>query len=84
MYRYYFYLLRTPDNTLYAGITHSLSDRDNRHNSVRGSNWTTAHGGGQIVYTESYSTLSEARKREIQIKKWSRIKKEHLIQGLKP
>ena len=81
---FYFYLLRAPDDTIYAGVTHNLSDRENRHNSARGSNWTTAHGGGQIVYTEPYNTLPEARKREIQIKKWSRIKKEHLIQGLKP
>ncbi len=81
---YYFYLFKTTDNTLYAGVTNDLSDRDNRHNTNRGSNWTTTHNGGHIVYTETYSTLAEARQREIQVKKWSRIKKENLIKGLKP
>ena len=42
------------------------------------------HGGGEIVYTESFSTLVEARRREVQVKKWSRIKKENLIKGLRP
>ena len=49
-----------------------------------GSQWTKQHGGGEIVYTETYTTLTEARRREIQIKKWSRVKKENLIKGLKP
>jgi putative endonuclease len=81
---YYLYLLRTPDNTLYTGVTSNLIEREERHNTSRGSTWTTKHKGGSIVYTESYATLSEARKREVQIKKWSRIKKEHLVKGLKP
>ena len=49
-----------------------------------GSQWTRQHGGGKIVYTETYESLSEARQREIQVKKWSGIKKERLIQNLKP
>ncbi len=81
---YYFYLFRTPDDTLYTGVTGNLDDRENRHNTSRGSNWTTNHRGGQIVYTETYPTLSEARRREIQVKKWSRIKKENLIKRFKP
>ena len=81
---YYFYLLRTPDNTLYTGVTNNLPDRENRHNTRRGSNWTTQHRGGSIVYTESYPTRAEAMQREKQVKKWSRIKKENLIKGFKP
>ncbi len=37
-----------------------------------------------IVYSEEYSNLTEARKRELQVKKWSRIKKENLSQGKHP
>ena len=35
----------------------------------------------RVVYSESYPTLGLARKREIQLKKWSRDKKEALIAG---
>jgi putative endonuclease len=33
----------------------------------------------QIVYTEAFQTLMEAVKREVQLKKWTRAKKEALI-----
>jgi len=39
------------------------------------------HPGAHVVYSESYPTLGLARKREIQLKKWSRAKKEALIAG---
>jgi putative endonuclease len=81
---FYFYLFRCNDGTLYAGSTNYPPQRENRHNSGIGSQWTKQHGGGQIAYTETYETLTGARRREIQVKKWSRIKKENLIQGLKP
>ncbi len=34
-----------------------------------------------LVYSEQFATLGEARKRENQIKRWSRAKKEALIRG---
>jgi len=81
---FYFYLFRCKDNTLYAGSTNYPPQRETRHNAGIGSQWTKQHGGGEIVYTENYKTLAEAMRRETQVKKWSRIKKENLILGLKP
>ena len=81
---FYFYLFRCKDNTLYAGSTNHPPQREARHNSGTGSQWTKQHGGGEIAYTETYETLIGARRREIQVKKWSRIKKENLIRGIKP
>lgn len=81
---FYFYLFRCKDNTLYAGVTNYPPQRQERYNSGNGAQWTKQHGEGKIVYTEKYKTLAETRKREIQVKKWSRIKKENLINGLKP
>lgn len=34
-----------------------------------------------LVYSEEFGTFSEARKREAQIKRWSRAKKEALVSG---
>jgi predicted GIY-YIG superfamily endonuclease len=78
---YFVYVLRTLSNTLYIGVTHALQQRVDAHNRGRGAGWTKAHPGAQIVYSESYPTLGLARKREIQLKKWSRAKKEALIAG---
>ena len=69
---------------LYVGSTNYPPQREERHNSGRGAKFTKIHGGGKIVYTETCPTRAEAMQREKQVKKWSRIKKENLIKGLKP
>ncbi len=82
---YYFYIFLCNDGNLYCGSTNNLNNREKRHNSPNhGAKYTRIHGGGKIVYSEIFSTLTEAMKRETQVKKWSRIKKENLIKGLKP
>jgi predicted GIY-YIG superfamily endonuclease len=78
---YFVYVLRTLSNTLYIGVTQALDQRIAAHNRGRGARWTKAHPGARIVYSESYPTLGLARKREIQLKRWSRAKKEALIAG---
>ncbi len=81
---YYFYIVRCKDRTLYCGSTNNIENRIKLHNSGRGSIYVRTHGGGEMVYTETYKTLTEAMRREIQVKKWSRLKKESLIKGVKP
>ena len=78
---YYVYILLTLDNTLYIGVTETLDQRINTHNSGKGAEWIKAHPNAHLVYFEPHATLSSARKREIQLKKWSRAKKEALIAG---
>lgn len=81
---YYLYIARCADNSLYIGVSDNPGRRIIEHNSGIGAQWVKQHGGGEIVYTEEYPTYLEAHRRELQIKKWSRIKKERLIRGLKP
>lgn len=78
---YYFYIVRCKDDTLYCGSTKNIENRIKLHNSGRGSVYVRTRGGGEIIYSETYKTLAEAMRREIQIKKWAREKKEDLIQG---
>ncbi len=80
---FYFYIFRCEDGTLYCGSTSSIQNREARHNSGYGAQWTKQHGSGKIIYFEKFLTLVEARRREAQVKKWSRIKKENLIKGMK-
>ena len=81
---YYFYIARCTDNLLYIGCTSNLEKRIERHNSGDGARWFKDHGLGAIVYSEKYPDYLNAHRRELQVKKWSRIKKENLIKGLKP
>ena len=76
---HYFYILECNDHTLYCGYAKDIKKREAEHNSGKGSKYVRAHGGGKIVYSEKFKTLSEALKREAEIKKWPRAKKLILI-----
>ena len=78
---YFVYILRTQGNALYIGVTKTLHQRIGTHNSGKGAEWIKAHPNAHLVYFEPHATLGSARKREIQIKKWSRAKKEALVRG---
>lgn len=79
MIKYYVYILKCKDNTLYTGITTDLVQRINKHNQGTGAKYTRGRTPVQLMYYESGYTKSEALKREISIKKLTRIQKEKLI-----
>jgi putative endonuclease len=81
---WYFYIARCRDNSLYSGISTNTFKRIIKHNKGYGARWFLKHGPATIVYQEFYDTFNEARTREAQIKRWSRIKKEKLINGEYP
>jgi len=72
-------MIKNSANKLYIGITTNPEERVTYHNQKRGAKFTKYIPNFQIVFLEKYETLAEARKREIQIKKWRREKKEILI-----
>jgi len=75
------YILRCGDNTLYVGHT---TDRDSRldwHQRGLASNHTSLRLPVELVYSEEFFSLREARKRERQLKRWSALKKAALIRG---
>lgn len=74
----YVYIIKNNLGKLYVGISKNPDSRLKEHNSQRGSAFTKL-GNFRIVFREEHKTLPEARKREIQIKKWRRDKKEILI-----
>jgi predicted GIY-YIG superfamily endonuclease len=73
-------MLKNAAGKLYIGITENLENRLQYHNTKRGALFTKSEHKFSIVFSEQYPTLAEARQREIQIKKWSRGKKEMLIE----
>ena len=58
--------------------------RIQRHKSGDGAEFTRRIKVYQVVYTETFPALLEARRREAQIKGWRREKKENLIKYGKP
>jgi putative endonuclease len=74
----YVYMVKNDKDELYVGVSENPNSRLKEHNTQRGSVFTKL-GNFRIVFQEKYPTLSEARRREIQIKNWRRDKKEMLI-----
>jgi putative endonuclease len=76
---HFFYLARCSDGSLYAGTCIDVSAREAKHNDGTGAKYTRARRPVKIIYTETFETLSEARKREAAVKKLSKDQKEELV-----
>ena len=72
MVRYWVYILRCSDNSLYTGITTNLERRVREHNSGSGSKYTRSRAPVAVAYAEPVRGKSRALKREFAIKKMSR------------
>lgn len=80
---YTVYILRTSSNTLYIGQTNNLEKRIKEHlsKSNRSARYMRYFQSFTLVYSEIYMSRTEAMKREWQLKKWTRAKKEALIKN---
>ena len=78
---YYFYIVRCADNSLYSGITTNLEKRIAEHNSGdgKGSKYTRAKRPVHLVYSEQYPDRGVSTRREAEVKKWPKAKKEGLV-----
>jgi putative endonuclease len=77
---HFVYMLKNPFGDLYIGVTENPDKRLKYHNENRGAQFTKRENKFEIVFLEEYLSFAQARKREIQIKKWRREKKEILIE----
>lgn len=75
------YILECSDKSYYVGITPNLKRRINEHQIGKGGTWTKARRPVKLKYAEKLKTRKTAEQREIQLKSWSRKKKEALIKG---
>ena len=75
------YILRLLSGAVYVGCTKNIEKRFKDHLRGKACQTTFKDPPVSIVYQESCLDFSTARKREAQIKKWSRAKKEALITG---
>jgi len=78
---FYFYILKCSDGSYYIGSTTDLKKRVKTHNQGEGAAHTAKRRPVRLVYNESFNSFDDAVKRERQVKKWTRSKKEALING---
>jgi predicted GIY-YIG superfamily endonuclease len=76
---YFVHILRCADDSYYVGHCIDVAHRLSLHNNGEGAKHTREHRPVVLVYTEEFRTEADAVRRERQIKRWSRAKKEALI-----
>ena len=78
---YFVYILRTSKNTLYTGQTNNLKRRllEHKKKSLRSARYLRCFSSFELVYVEKYNSRKEAMRRECEIKKLSKAKKEALV-----
>ena len=78
---WYLYMVRCADDSIYTGISNDVQSRINKHNRGVGAKYTAGRLPVSLIFSERHANQSSARKREVQLKKWSKNKKEILSQG---
>ena len=79
--RFYVYLLRCADDTLYAGWTTDPINRLNTHNEGKGAKYTRSRRPVALAYLEQCQSKQEACRREAYIKRMPRVRKLALIEA---
>ena len=78
--KYFVYIVRCVDDTLYTGITTDVERRVKEHNAGNmGAKYTKMRRPVRLVYADEFCNRSVASKEEFRIKKLSRIQKEALF-----
>jgi putative endonuclease len=82
---YYVYILANKSNSvIYIGVTNDLNRRLCEHKSGEIKGFTKKYNINKLVYYEEYSNIDDAITREKQLKHWTRIKKNRLIESTNP
>ena len=75
------YVLKCSDGSYYTGHTDDLAARTDAHQSGLIDGYTQSRRPVQLMWSQDFPTREEALSAELQIKGWSRSKKEALIRG---
>ncbi len=78
---FWIYILKCSDGSYYTGHTDSLELRIAQHMNGEVASYTSERLPVELVYCAEFHSREEAISRELQIKGWSRKKKEALIKN---
>jgi putative endonuclease len=76
---WFLYIVQCRDGSLYTGITTDIPRRLKEHNAKKGAFYTQNKTPVKLVYQETMANQSKARKREAEIKNFTRQEKLELI-----
>ena len=72
------------DKVMYIGVTGDLQRRIYEHRNEMADGFTKKYHVHKLVYFEQTTDPYAAITREKQLKKWSRVKKNHLVETMNP
>ena len=76
------YMLKCSDGTYYTGVTNDVDRRFNEHQSgISPTSYTFRRRPLRLVYYQMFNDPTQAIAFEKRLKKWSKAKKEALIDG---
>lgn len=79
------YIMASARNgTVYVGSTSVIVQRAWQHREGLADGFTREHGCKMLVWFEVHEDLQEARRRELQIKRWKRQWKLRMIEEMNP
>jgi predicted GIY-YIG superfamily endonuclease len=81
---WFVYILRCANQSYYVGHTSNPEARFLRHRNNEGAQHTATYPPEVILYREKFDSEADAIRRERQLKRWTRAKKEALIAGNTP
>ena len=82
---YYVYILASKANAmLYIGVTNNLSRRLREHRDGEIEGFTKTHGIHKLVFFEEFTDINDAMACEKQLKRWTRAKKNALVESRNP
>ncbi len=87
MYRggYTYIMTNAHHNVLYVGVTSDLRERVEKHRlGTYKDSFTDKYNVEKLLYYEGFDGIEEAITREKQLKRWTRVKKEFLINTMNP
>jgi|TARA_R110000751_G_scaffold247956_1_gene347720 putative endonuclease len=81
-YKYFVYILKCSDESLYTGITNNLEKRFKEHqNGLKRSSYTYRRRPLKLIFQQEFSDVLQAIYFEKKLKGWTRAKKQSLIDG---
>ncbi|MBI1814771.1 MAG: GIY-YIG nuclease family protein [Deltaproteobacteria bacterium] len=78
---FWVYMLQCADQSYYVGHTDDLEKRISEHERGELRGYTSTRRPVRVVFTQEFLSREEALAAELQIKGWTRKKKEALISG---
>ncbi|HEY4951452.1 MAG TPA: GIY-YIG nuclease family protein [Candidatus Acidoferrales bacterium] len=77
--RWFCYMVRCADRSLYVGVATDVGERIKEHNLGVGATFTAKRRPVSLVWQQRFENQRDARERERELKGWRREKKLRLI-----